>query len=164
MRLQVTRAVHDKGSFIFLQLWAMGRAASPDELAKEDPSFPYVSASAVKPARSPVPPRALTVEEIQKYVKLFANAAANAVNKAGFDGVEIHGANGYLLEQFLKGHTNRRTDQYGGSAENMSRFPLEVVDAVVNAVGEKKTGIRLSPWSLFNGSKTDLLWHKVGRC
>jgi NADPH2 dehydrogenase len=149
--VQVSRAVHDKGSFIFLQLWALGRAASPEDLVQEDPTFSYVSASDVKAAKTSIAPRPLTVEEVEKYVKLYATAAANAVHKAGFDGVEIHGANGYLIEQFLKAHTNRRTDQYGGSPENRSRFALEIVDAVVEAVGEKKTAIRLSPWNTFGG-------------
>jgi NADPH2 dehydrogenase len=151
--VEVTRAVHDKGSFIFLQLWALCYTPSAEEPPKEDPSFPYVSGSILKNRKYTEPPRAIAVEDIQKFVKLYAAAAANAVHNAGFDGVEIHAANGYLLEQFLKKHTNERTDQYGGSTENRGRFPLEVVDAVVEAVGERKTAIRLSPWNTFNGSK-----------
>ncbi|KAJ7131359.1 NADH:flavin oxidoreductase/NADH oxidase [Mycena epipterygia] len=149
---QITDAVHAKGSFIYLQLWALGRAARPAELKAEDPSFPYVSASDIplreRPA-SDIPPRPLTVAEIQEYTKLYATAASNAVHKAGFDGVEVHSANGYLLDQFLQDVSNNRTDDYGGSPENRSRFTLEVVDAVVAAVGPKKTGIRISPWNTY---------------
>ena len=100
--------------------------------------------------KAPVP-RALTVEEIREYVQLFASAARNAVLGAGFDGVEIHAANGYLPDQFLQTVTNARTDSYGGSVENRVRFVLEITEAVVNAVGANKVGIRLSPWSTFQG-------------
>ena len=93
----------------------------------------------------------MTVAEIEEFAQLYATAASNAVFKAGFDGVEIHGANGYLVDQFLQDVSNDRTDEYGGSVEGRSRFPLEVIDAVVKAVGEKKTGIRFSPWSTFQG-------------
>jgi len=91
-------------------------------------------------------PRALTVEEIKEYVQLHATAAENAVLKAGFDGVEIHAANGYLPDQFLQTVTNTRTDEYGGAVENRVRFVLEVTDAVVKAVGANRVGIRLSPF------------------
>jgi NADPH2 dehydrogenase len=96
-------------------------------------------------------PRALTVEEIREYVQLFATAARNAVLGAGFDGVEIHAATGYLPDQFLQTNTNERTDSYGGSVENRARFVLEVTEAVVKAVGANKVGIRFSPWSTFQG-------------
>ncbi|KAF8151841.1 FMN-linked oxidoreductase, partial [Mycena galopus ATCC 62051] len=158
---QVTDSVHSKGSFIYLQLWALGRTARPSELHAEDPSFPYVSASDIpltntaalrlRPATE-IRPRPLSVQEIHEYTQLYSTAAANAVHKAGFDGVEIHGANGYLLDQFLQPISNIRTDEYGGSIENRSRFCLEVVDAVVAAVGSKKTGIRLSPWSTYQST------------
>ncbi|KAJ7097540.1 hypothetical protein C8R44DRAFT_811591 [Mycena epipterygia] len=153
---QITNAVHAKGSFIYLQLWALGRAARPVQLKAEDSSLPFVSASDIplreRPA-SDMAPRPLTVAEIQEYTKLYATAASNAVHKAGFDGVELHSANGYLLDQFLQDVSNVRTDDYGGSPENRSRFTLEVVDAVVAAVGPKKTGIRISPWNT---------WHDMG--
>ncbi|CAK5262275.1 unnamed protein product [Mycena citricolor] len=129
---EVTEAVHAKGSFIYLQLWALGRAAQPGVLGEN----PYVSASDV-----PL--------KISEYVQLYARAAVNAVEKAGFDGVEIHGANGYLVDQFLQDVSNTRSDEYGGSVENRTRFALEVVDAVVAAVGQKKSAIRLSPWNNF---------------
>ncbi|KAJ7610084.1 hypothetical protein FB45DRAFT_844679 [Roridomyces roridus] len=140
---KVTDAVHAKGSYMYLQLWAMGRAAEPTALAAE--GLPMVSASDIPISTSQVP-RPLSVQEIQEYVQLYATAASNAVHKAGFDGVEIHGANGYLLDQFMHDGSNIRTDSYGGSIENRVRFPLQVVDAVVNAVGEKKTAFRISPW------------------
>ncbi|CEQ42287.1 SPOSA6832_04081 [Sporobolomyces salmonicolor] len=100
-------------------------------------------------------PRALTQEEIKEYVGFYARAAKNFVEKAGGDGVEIHGANGYLIDQFTQTTCNTRTDEYGGSVENRVRFGLEVVDAVVAAVGAKKTGIRLSPYSAFQETELD---------
>lgn len=84
-------------------------------------------------------------------MQLYATAASNAVHGAGFDGVEIHAANGYLIDQFIQDVTNKRTDEYGGSIENRSRFALEVTDAVVQRIGAERTGIRLSPWETFNG-------------
>ncbi|KAJ7639557.1 NADH:flavin oxidoreductase/NADH oxidase [Roridomyces roridus] len=145
---KVTDAVHAKGSYMYLQLWALGRAANPAALAAE--GLPLVSASNIPNGTSDIP-RPLTVEEIQEYIHLYATAASNAVHKAGFDGVEIHSANGYLLNQFLHDQcSNVRTDSYGGSIENRVRFPLEVVQAVVNAVGETKTGFRISPWGTWN--------------
>ena len=149
---KVTDAVHAKGSFIHLQLWALGRAASIEQLKKEDPSFEYVSAGDVplprKPQQQQEPshPRPLTKAEIAEYVQLYATAARNAVERAGFDGVEIHGANGFLPDQFLKETSNNRTDEYGGSPENNSRFVLDVIAAVSAAVGEERVGLRLSPW------------------
>jgi NADPH2 dehydrogenase len=146
--------VHKNGSSIFLQLWALGRTATSDVL-QEEGGYPLVGPSPIplptKGAdKSPVP-HALTVEEIREYVQLFASAARNAVLGAGFDGVEIHAANGYLPDQFLQTVTNARTDLYGGSVENRVRFVLEITEAVVNAVGANKVGIRLSPWSTFQG-------------
>jgi NADPH2 dehydrogenase len=152
--LQVTDAVHEAGSFIYCQLWALGRTANEKCLRSENPDFPYVSASDVKLDNHEESPRPLTTEEIKEYVDLHVTAAKNAVEKAGFDGVEIHGANGYLIDQFLQDVTNKRTDEYGGNVENRSRFGLEVVEAVVKAIGAEKTGIRLSPWSTFQRKET----------
>lgn len=90
--------------------------------------------------------------EIKEYVQLYATAASNAVHGAGFDGVEIHGANGYLVDQFLQDVSNKRTDQYGGSIENRSRFALEIADAIAQKVGADRTAIRLSPWGRFAGA------------
>ncbi|KAK0499082.1 hypothetical protein EDD18DRAFT_1070338 [Armillaria luteobubalina] len=145
---EVTDAVHAKGSFIFCQLWALGRAADYSALKEEDPSFDLIGPSPIK-IRSSETPRALTINEIHEYHKLYARAASDAVNKAGFDGVEIHGANGYLVDQFLQDVSNQRTDEYGRSIENRARFGLEVIDAVVRAVGAQRTAVRMSPWSTF---------------
>ncbi|KAL0961059.1 hypothetical protein HGRIS_006047 [Hohenbuehelia grisea] len=146
---QVTDAVHAEGSYIYLQIWAMGRTGKPEVLAAE--GYPYVSASDIPTDRRETAPRPLTKEEIKEYVELFGTAASNAVHKAGFDGVEIHGANGYLVDQFLQDVSNTRTDEYGGSIENRARFGLEVLQIVVNAVGQDRTAIRLSPWNTFQG-------------
>ncbi|OBZ74410.1 Chanoclavine-I aldehyde reductase [Grifola frondosa] len=146
---KVTDAVHRHGSHIFLQLWAVGRHAFVEDALAEDLSFEYVSSSPYpwpSPSDPQRTPRALTVLEIHEYVELFATAARNAVHRAGFDGVEVHGANGYLIQQFLNDVSNFRQDGYGGSIEARCRFALEVMEAVVNAVGEKKTAIRLSPF------------------
>lgn len=149
----MTDAVHAKGSYIFLQLWALGRAANGDTLKSEDSSFEVVSSSSIPITGSKFTPRPLTITEIQDYVQLYATAASNAVHGAGFDGVEIHGANGYLIDQFTQDVANKRTDEYGGSVENRAKFALEVVAAVTKAIGQEKTGIRFSPWSKFQGSK-----------
>ena len=144
--------MHANGSYIFLQLWALGRAARPEVLAQEG-DYDSVAPSAI-PLSSRAPgspaPRSLTVAEIDKYVEKYAQAAKNSIS-AGFDGVEIHGANGYLVDQFLQDVSNTRTDEYGGSIENRSRFGLRVVDAVVKAVGEERTAIRISPWGRYQG-------------
>ncbi|KAJ7143656.1 FMN-linked oxidoreductase [Mycena filopes] len=148
---EVVDSVHARGSFIFLQLLALGRGSIPAVLASEDPTFPFVSASdiPVDPAAE-VRPRALTAVEITEYVELYAQAARNAI-EAGFDGVEIHGANGCLVDQFIQDVSNNRTDNYGGSVVNRARFVLEVVHAVTAAIGEDRTAIRFSPWSPFQG-------------
>ncbi|KAJ7213104.1 hypothetical protein GGX14DRAFT_620219 [Mycena pura] len=142
----VADRVHAKGSYMYLQLYALGRVAEVDTLAKD--GLPYVSASDVPLTGGPTP-RPLTVEEIEEYVQLYATAASNAVHKAGFDGVEIHAANGFLLDQFLHDRSNIRTDAYGGSVENRVRFPLEVIDAVTKVIGQKKTAMRVSPWGTY---------------
>ncbi|KAL5532379.1 hypothetical protein ACEPAF_5949 [Sanghuangporus sanghuang] len=158
---KVVDAVHAQGSFIYMQIWATGRAAYPDNLAlpdcPENPGgpYPYVSSSAVPlPDRKDAAvPRALTHEEILEYIGLFGQAAHNAVHCAGFDGVEIHGAHGYLVDQFTQNTCNERTDQWGGSVENRCRLPLEVIRSVVSAVGEERTAIRLSPFNTFQGMR-----------
>ncbi len=153
---KVTAAVHEKGAKIFAQLMHTGRVSHPDNMPE--------GAKVLAPAAIPVEgeiwtdtkgmqaypvPEAMTAEEISTAVQEFARAAKNAV-KAGFDGVELHGANGYLLEQFINPGVNTRTDQYGGSIDNRLRFVLEVVDAAIAAVGKDRVGIRLSPFNLFN--------------
>jgi NADPH2 dehydrogenase len=153
---KVTDAVHAKGSFIFCQLWHLGRAAEAHVAEREGIRVRGPSAIAI-----PTPsytgaaftvPEPLSADEIKAIVADYAAAARNAI-AAGFDGVEIHAANGYLIDQFLQDVSNVRTDLYGGSIENRSRLAVEVVDAVAAAVGPERTGIRLSPWSDFYGMR-----------
>ncbi|TFK90894.1 NADH:flavin oxidoreductase/NADH oxidase [Polyporus arcularius HHB13444] len=146
---KVADAVHAKGSYIFMQIWALGRAARLEYIREQDPDFAYVSASDVPLSGREESPRPLAASEIKEYIQAFAQAARNAVVGAGFDGVEIHAAHGYLIDQFTQEMSNKRTNEYGGSIENRCRFALEIVDAVSQAVGEQKTAIRISPWSTF---------------
>lgn len=148
----VTTEVHAKGSFIYLQLWALGRAADAGQLKKELGEDAKVMSASDIPFEGGAKPTALTEEEIREYIQLYAQAAKNAI-EAGFDGVEVHGANGYLIDQFLQDKSNNRTDSWGGSVENRARFGIEVTKAVVEAVGADRTGIRLSPFSEFQGMK-----------
>ncbi|POS75755.1 hypothetical protein DHEL01_v205844 [Diaporthe helianthi] len=148
----VTKAVHDKKSFIYLQLWALGRASTLGGLSKvAGPEAKVVSASDI-PFEGGEKPTPLTEDEIWWYVKRYAQAAKNAI-EAGFDGVEIHGANGYLVDQFIQDVSNQRADQWGGSVENRARFTLEVIKAVTEAVGSDRTAIRFSPFSEFQGMR-----------
>lgn len=150
----VTAAVHAQGSFIFCQLRAYGRGARAEVLQARG-GFDVVSASAVPMSEEAPMPRALREEEIWQFVGEYARAARNAM-EAGFDGVEIHGANGYLVDQFTQDVSNRREDAWGGSVEKRSRFALEVTKAVVEAVGTPgRVGMRLSPWSTFQGMKME---------
>ncbi|EIM80039.1 FMN-linked oxidoreductase [Stereum hirsutum FP-91666 SS1] len=151
---KIVDGVHAKGGFIFMQIWAMGRAARPDILKAQDPSWDVVSASPLYYPETDTMPRELTIPEIREFVAYHAEAAHNAVHLAGFDGVEIHAGNGYLIDSFLKDVSNWRTDEYGGSIEARCRFALEVIDAIVKEVGEKRTGIRLSPF--FKGNQMDI--------
>ncbi|KAJ4491159.1 NADH:flavin oxidoreductase/NADH oxidase [Lentinula edodes] len=143
---EVVDAVHAKGSYIYLQIAASGRIAQSSILQSYDPTYDVVSAGDIPMAEGEVP-RPMTAEEIQASIGDFVQAATNAVHKAGFDGVELHGAYGFLIDQFIQDVSNNRTDKYGGSIENRARFALEVVDAVAKAVGEDKTAIRFSPWT-----------------
>ncbi|KAJ7739255.1 hypothetical protein DFH07DRAFT_870440 [Mycena maculata] len=129
-------------------IWSADQIKAWKALQSEDPSFPYVSASGVQLKGRDTAPRPLTVPEIQEYVQLYVQAAKNAI-EAGFDGVEFHNANGYLPDQFLHEHVNRRTDEYGGSIENCARFTLEMINAIVAAIGVERTAVRFSPWSPF---------------
>jgi len=149
--LQVVDSVHANGSYIFLQLWALGRATDPDKLKAENPSFDLVGPSEIPISSQRPTPRALTVDEIKTYVQWYADAADRAIDKAGFDGVELHFANGYLPDQFLQDVSNERSDEYGGSIENRVRFPLEIIKAVSKAVGQDRVGFRISPWSRWQG-------------
>ncbi|KIY72419.1 NADH:flavin oxidoreductase/NADH oxidase, partial [Cylindrobasidium torrendii FP15055 ss-10] len=150
---EITNGVHAKGSFIFNQLWALGRTAQPDMLRSDDPALEFLAPSPLGlPQRSEIP-REMTREEIKSVISDYATAASNAVHKAGFDGVEVHGASGYLVDQFLQDISNQRTDEYGGRIENRARFALEVIDAIIQEVGAERTAIRLSPWSSFQGMR-----------
>ncbi|WP_017314905.1 alkene reductase [Mastigocladopsis repens] len=151
----VTDAVHEKGGKIFLQLWHSGRISHPSLLSGELPVAPSAIAA---PGELHTPlgkvametPRALESHEIPEIVAQFHKAAENAL-AVGFDGVELHGAFGYLIDQFLQDCTNQRTDEYGGSIENRARFMLEVVEAVASVWGENRVGIKLSPSNTYYG-------------
>lgn len=152
---RITSAVHQQGGKIVLQIWHTGRASHPD--FQLNGALP-ISASAVKPAgeihtikgKKPfVTPKAASLEEIAGIIQDFAQATRNA-RQAGFDGVEIHAANGYLIDQFLRDGTNQRQDAYGGPIENRVRFLLEVTEAVVDAWSADHVGVRLSPTNAFN--------------
>jgi N-ethylmaleimide reductase len=157
---EVTEAVHARGGRIFPQLWHVGRVSHP---TLQPGGVLPVAPSAIRPQATSfteagfqpcVTPRALATAEIPGIVEQYRHAAQNAFD-AGFDGVEIHAANGYLLEQFLRDSTNKRTDAYGGSRENRARLLLEVTEAVVGVWGGKRVGIRLSPVSPVNGADLD---------
>jgi 2,4-dienoyl-CoA reductase-like NADH-dependent reductase (Old Yellow Enzyme family) len=146
---QVTQAVHDAGGRIFLQLWHVGRISDPVFLNGEPPVAPSAIAaqghvSLLRPERPYPTPRALRIEELPGVVEAYRQGAENA-QAAGFDGVEIHGANGYLLDQFLQDGSNQRTDEYGGSVENRARLLLEVTDAVISVWGADRVGMHLAP-------------------
>ena len=144
----ITRAVHDKGSFIFAQLWAVGRAGRQEVLDVQGIEMISSSAIAIKEG-NPIP-RPLTNEEIEMLIRDYAVAARNAM-EAGFDGVEVHAANGYLIDQFLQDTCNHRADLWGGSIDNRARLCLEVLAEVIEAVGADRTGVRLSPYSPYQG-------------
>jgi N-ethylmaleimide reductase len=157
---QVTEAVHARGGRIFPQLWHVGRVSHPS--LQPGGALP-VAPSAIRPQATSytsagfipcVTPRALAISEIAEIIEQYRRAAKNAL-AAGFDGVEIHAANGYLIEQFLRDSTNKRTDAYGGSRENRGRFLLEAVEAVAGVCGGERVGIRLSPLSPVNGADLD---------
>ena len=160
----ITDAVHDAGGRIFLQLWHVGRVSHASYQPDDDGGRP-LAPSAIQLEEGEAftadgqmepftEPRALATEEVPEIVEQYRRGAANA-KQAGFDGVEIHGANGYLIDQFLATGTNQRTDRYGGSLENRARFLFEVVDAVTGEWDDDRVGLRLSPGSSFNGMHDD---------
>ena len=145
----VTDAVHKAGGLIVLQLWHVGRISDPHFLDGQLPVAPSAipaqgHVSLLRPMRDFTTPRALELSEIPGIVAAYRKGAENA-KKAGFDGVEVHGANGYLLDQFLQDSTNQRTDQYGGSVENRARLMLEVTDACIDVWGADRVGMHLAP-------------------
>lgn len=159
---KVTDAVHKKEGVIFAQLWHVGRVTHPDNIGGEQP----ISSSAIKAENvkvfidsgtdepgfvDVVEPREMTKEDIKEVVEQYRQAAFNAI-KAGFDGVELHAANGYLINQFIDSEANNRTDEYGGSTENRLRFLGEVVEAMVEAIGADRVGVRLAPFTSLNGT------------
>jgi N-ethylmaleimide reductase len=157
----VTDAVHAQGGLIFLQLWHVGRIShsshQPGGGLPVAPSAIAAVGNAMTADFNRVPyetPRALRTEEVHELVQAYAQAARHAL-AAGFDGVEVHAANGYLLEQFLQARSNVRTDEYGGSIANRARLTLEVTQAVVDVWGAQRVGIRLSPYGVSNGSGED---------
>ncbi len=153
----ITDSVHSKGTSIAVQLWNLGRTADPLALKKRN--LPFIAPSAIyydeasekaaKEAGNEL--REITIPEIKAMIKEYAACAKRAIDEAGFDIVEIHGAHQYLLDQFLQQISNKRTDEYGGSIENRARFMLEVVDAIVEAIGAERVAIRLSPYAEFQG-------------
>jgi N-ethylmaleimide reductase len=153
----VTNAVHAKGGKIFIQLMHTGRVTHPDNLPK---GGIVLAPSAVRLEKTKMwvdnvgqldipAAQEMTAEDIEDAIEEYAHAAKNAI-RAGFDGVEIHGANGYLIKQFLNPHTNRRNDQYGGTIENRARFLLDVVKRMISEIGKDKVGVRLSPYGQHN--------------
>lgn len=149
---KITATVHEEECLIYCQLWHQGRAAHPNVL--ESQGFRLLSSSAVPISAQDKTPYTMTEDDIRVTIADYATAAKNAI-AAGFDGVEIHGANGYLPDQFLQTTCNKREDTWGGSIENRARFHVEVTKAVVAAVGAERTAIRLSPYSDFNGMLMD---------
>lgn len=161
----IVSAVHEKGGFIYAQLWNAGRASVPQHTG-----MPTISASATPYEGDEVyshpppgtssqvkyrdfPPTALDQAGINRQINDYVMAAKRAVEECGFDGIELHGGNGYLPEQFLSSNINVRTDSYGGSPEKRCKFPLELVDALVAAIGENKVAVRLTPFGMFNQAR-----------
>lgn len=156
---KITDAVHAKGSKMFCQIWNCGRIShesyQPGGQPPPAPSALACPEGVVITMEGPKPfpvPRAMTVEEIKTCVEQFAQGARNSI-EAGFDGVEIHAGNGYLIDQFLKDSSNERTDDYGGSLENRFRFLREIVTACQEAIGKDKVGVHLCPGGTFNATK-----------
>ncbi|CZT16351.1 related to NADH:flavin oxidoreductase/12-oxophytodienoate reductase [Ramularia collo-cygni] len=154
---KIVDSVHSKGSTIFMQLWHLGRVAQAKVLKEEGgysvvgPSPISVDSSETSAGAATVVPVEMSISEVEATVRDYANATRNAI-RAGFDGVEIHGANGYLIDQFFQDVSNQRSDRYGGSIENRARFGLEVAKACIEAAGDsKKIGFRLSPYGQFQG-------------
>lgn len=146
---KITRAVHEEGGQILLQLWHVGRISDPSYLDGASPVAPSAIApkghvSLVRPLKDFETPRALETHELPGIIAAFRRGAENA-QRAGFDGVELHGANGYLLDQFLQDSTNHRTDDYGGPIENRARLMLEAVDAAISVWGADRVGLHLAP-------------------
>lgn len=164
---KITAAVHAEGSIIFAQLWHVGRVShnslqpggeapvAPSAIAAENVKVFIETGPGQGALTEPSMPRALTTAEVKELVQLYAQAARNALD-AGFDGVELHCANGYLVNQFISAHTNRRSDEYGGPLENRLRFLREIVQAVADVVGKERLGVRFAP--LFASTEEDRVY------
>ncbi|AAS54819.1 AGR329Cp [Eremothecium gossypii ATCC 10895] len=152
---KIFKVIHDNKSFAWVQLWVLGSQNDPSVIAKnglrnDSASDDWYPSDGVRDLAKQlnVPSRAITKDQIKEYIQIYVSAAKRAI-EAGADGVEVHSANGYLLNQFLDSVSNKRTDEYGGSIENRARFTLEVLDALAEAVGPEKVGVRFSPYGTF---------------
>ncbi|KAF5626071.1 OYE2-NADPH dehydrogenase (old yellow enzyme) isoform 1 [Fusarium sp. NRRL 52700] len=175
---KVVHAVHSKGGYMYAQLWHSGRAnipqltgtpiLAPSALPWDDPNetFAYPPPHSTMPVKiADYPPIEMTVDKIKSTISDYVNAAKNAI-EAGFDGVEVHGGNGYLVEQFLSSNVNKRTDHYGGSEEKRCNFALELMEELAKAIGQENVAIRLTPFGLFNqarGEKRVETWSHLCR-
>lgn len=157
---KITDKIHENGSFASVQLWGLGRGADPVQSKKEGLKYRGVSAIYHSPEAEQAAKKAgneleeYTTEEVEQVVRDFVKAGENAV-KAGFDYVELHGATGYLINQFFESSANKRTDKYGGSIENRARFALELIDGLTEAIGPERVAIRISPWLKYTGMKAE---------
>lgn len=155
---EIYAAIHARGSFVFQQLWDLGRGADPEYV--QGRGYKYASSGNVELEGRGATPEALTEDEIWQKIDEFKQAARNVVD-AGGDGVEIHGAHGYLVDQFTRDSVNNRSDKWGGSVENRSRFLLEVIKAVAGEIGAEKTALRLSPFALHQMSYSSDTWEQT---
>eukprot|EP01017_Pseudomicrothorax_dubius_P009099 TRINITY_DN13041_c0_g1_i2.p1 TRINITY_DN13041_c0_g1~~TRINITY_DN13041_c0_g1_i2.p1 ORF type:complete len:368 (-),score=93.93 TRINITY_DN13041_c0_g1_i2:51-1154(-) len=151
---RVTDAVHEKGGLIFLQIWHGGRTVPSERSGAQpigpSPIIPNISYTGQEGSKKfSDTPREMTIEDIKNITEAFRLGAERA-KRAGFDGVQLHGANGYLIDNFLRSGSNKRTDEYGGSVENRCRFPLEVIDQLISVFGADRVGIKISPLGRFN--------------
>ncbi|KAH7028927.1 uncharacterized protein B0I36DRAFT_244839 [Microdochium trichocladiopsis] len=151
---EITDAVHAKGSYIWCQLWVLGRASRLDPAVQEKLGVKLLGASPIAISPDHRIPEEMSEEDIRQSIEDHRVAARNAI-EAGFDGVQLQGSGGYLLDQFFQDVTNKRTDRWGGSLENRARFPIEVIKAISQEIGSIKVAIRLSPWSDFLGMGMD---------
>ncbi|WYZ42823.1 hypothetical protein EsH8_VI_000522 [Colletotrichum jinshuiense] len=151
-------AIHANGSYVFQQLWSLGRAADPSFVKGR--GFKYCSSSDIQMTGRPCAPESLTEEEIWEKINNWRNAAKNVI-AAGGDGIEIHGAHGYLVDQFTRDSANKRTDKWGGSVENRARFLLEIIKAVVEEIGAERVALRLSPFATFQESYSSDTWEQT---
>lgn len=149
---QVTETVHHNGGTIFCQIWHLGRVAHSHYSGKQPIAPSAIALDAVVPRTKGKlhyeTPRALSTSEVKDVIQEYVTAAKNSI-EAGFDGVEIHGANGYLVDQFLHQETNQRIDEYGGSPENKARFALDIIDGIIHEIGSERLGIRLAPGAFY---------------